>query len=106
DLARVRLVSARQNLDEGGLASPVLTEQAVHLARADLQIDPVERLRSGVVLHEAAHREQWATMGVVVHGSHSARPFAVRQAKVTWKSVKYEPREVRSVSAIGEAEPP
>ena len=44
--ARVGMVVARQHLDEGGLARAVVTDQGVHLAGADVEVDVVERLRA------------------------------------------------------------
>ena len=43
DLARVGAVGRGQHLDERRLAGAVLAEQAVHLAGADVEVDPVER---------------------------------------------------------------
>ena len=42
DLARVRPVDPAEHLDEGRLAGPVLAEQGVDLAGAQVEVDPVE----------------------------------------------------------------
>jgi hypothetical protein len=51
------------DLDQGGLAGPVLTEQRVYLARQHVEIDllqhpdPREGLRHASELHQRVHRE-------------------------------------------------
>ena len=47
---------AEQDLDEGGLAGPVLAEQAEDLARLDPERDPLEGLDPAVVLAEVGCR--------------------------------------------------
>ena len=60
DLARVRLVQAGQDVHQGGLAGPVLTEEAQHLAAVDRDADVVvgedAREALGDVLELEAHR--------------------------------------------------
>jgi hypothetical protein len=43
-------VDAREDLDEGRLAGPVLAEQGVHLPGADLEVDAVQARTPGKTL--------------------------------------------------------
>ena len=58
DLAGVRAVRPGQHLDQRRLAGPVLTEQAVHLAGVDVEVDPVKGADPGELLDDASHRQQ------------------------------------------------
>ena len=58
DLARVRLIDARQDFYQRGLARAVLAEQRMNLAASDIEIDVVERERPGEALGEAGDVEQ------------------------------------------------
>ncbi len=53
--ALVRLVHSGEHFDQGGFSGAVLAEQAVHLARAYVQIDPVQRAHAGELLDDALH---------------------------------------------------
>jgi hypothetical protein len=53
----VGLVGAGQHLDERRLARTVLAEQAVHLARAHVEVDTVQRAHAGERLDDAVHRQ-------------------------------------------------
>ena len=46
DLPRVRRVDAGHDLDERALSGAVLPDQAVHLARGDRKIDPLQRMNA------------------------------------------------------------
>jgi hypothetical protein len=61
--ARVGAVRAGEHLDERGLAGAVLAEQAVHLARPDVQVDAVQGSHTGEVLDDAAHLQQSGSGG-------------------------------------------
>ena len=58
DFAGVRLVDARQDFYQRGLARAVLAEQRMDFAASDVEIDVVERERSGEALGEAGDVEQ------------------------------------------------
>ena len=58
DLPGVRTVGPGEHLDERRLAGTVLAQQAVHLARGDVEIDLVERANAGELLDDAAHLQQ------------------------------------------------
>jgi hypothetical protein len=58
DPAGVGLVRPREHLDEGRLAGAVLAEQAVHLPRADVEVDAVERPDTGEGLDDPVHLQQ------------------------------------------------
>ena len=58
DLARVRLIDARQDFYQRGLARAVLAEQRMDFAASDVEIDVVERERPGEALGEAGDVEQ------------------------------------------------
>src|SRR5699024_97486 len=70
DLALRGLVRSREDLDERGLAGPVLAEQAVHLAGGDVEVDAVERPGAGEELDDATHRQQRNVTVVTHHGSN------------------------------------
>jgi hypothetical protein len=72
DLATVGTVRARQDLDEGGLPGAVLAEQAVHLARGDLELDAVERAHARERLHDVSKSED--RLG------HDGCPYAISLA--------------------------
>ena len=55
DLARVPGLGAAQDLHERRLAGAVLAQQDVHLARAHLQVHPVQRDHAGEALADALH---------------------------------------------------
>ena len=56
----VRAVGPGEHLDQRRLAGTVLAEQAVHLARGDVEIDLVERTNPRELLDDAAHLQQRA----------------------------------------------
>ena len=56
-LAAIRGVHAGEHVHQGRLAGPVLTEQSVHLARAQLEIHPAQRLHAAETLFHPAHAE-------------------------------------------------
>ena len=58
DHAVIGLMRAGEHLDQGGLPGAVLSEEAVHLARQDLQIHTVKRPDSWELLDDARHRQQ------------------------------------------------
>ena len=58
DGAGFGLVGAGEHLDQGRLAGAVLTQQAVHLTGAHLEVDAVERADAGELLDDAGHLEQ------------------------------------------------
>ena len=58
DVARVGFVDPGQHLYQRRLAGPVLAEQRVDLAAADVEVDMIERDRAGESLDEPAHHEQ------------------------------------------------
>ena len=55
DLARIGLVCATQNLDQGALAGSILAEQDVDFARAKLEIDTVQCQHTGKCLDDVPH---------------------------------------------------
>ena len=60
DLPGIRPVEAAQDLDQRRLSGAVLSEEGVDLARSQIEIHGVERLRSAEVLAEAAHPQKGA----------------------------------------------
>ena len=58
DLARVGVVDARKDLDQGRLAGAVLPEQRMNFAAADVEVDAIERDRRGETLDEPGHDEE------------------------------------------------
>ena len=52
--ATVGLVDAAEDLDQGGLAGAVLAHQGVHLARAEIEPGPGQRLHAGEGLRDIA----------------------------------------------------
>jgi len=58
DLARVGFVHARQNLDQGRLAGAVLSEQRMHLAATDVEVDLIEGQSRGEMLDDAPHLQK------------------------------------------------
>ncbi|GAB3981986.1 hypothetical protein GCM10027615_63730 [Plantactinospora veratri] len=58
DGALVRAVSARDDLHEGGLPGTVLTDDGVHLARPDVEVDTVEDAYPEEGLSDAPQGEQ------------------------------------------------
>ena len=60
DFAGVRRIDAGQDLDQRRLAGAVLAEQRMDLAAAQIEIDRVERERSGEMLGQAGDLEQRA----------------------------------------------
>jgi hypothetical protein len=71
-----------QHLDQGRLPGAVLAEQAVHLARRDVEVDVVERADARELLDDAAHLQQRLAVvrvrGRVGHGPPPRRPGAVQ----------------------------
>ena len=57
-LPGIRLVGAGQHLDQRRLPRAVLAEQAMHLARAYIEIDAVEGAHAGELLDDAPHHQQ------------------------------------------------
>src|SRR5260370_24152681 len=58
DLASAARPQTFENLDGGGLAGPVRTEQAQHLARMDFEIDALDRWELAVVLGKRSDLDQ------------------------------------------------
>ena len=58
DRALVGLVHPGEDLDQGRLAGAVLAEQAVHLAREDVEVDPAERDDAWETLHDVGHAQE------------------------------------------------
>ena len=58
DLALVRPRQAVEDVHEGRLAGPVLAEEGVDLAGADVQVDAVVGDHPGIALRDAAHLER------------------------------------------------
>lgn len=58
DPAAVRAVGTGEHLDEGALARPVLTEQDVHLATAQVEVDAVQGHDAGEGLAYAFDAQQ------------------------------------------------
>jgi hypothetical protein len=56
--ARVGSPVSLEDLDRGGLARAVGTEQAEHLAGSDLEVELVDRARRSVRLPESGHRDR------------------------------------------------
>ena len=77
DLALVGLVARGEDLDQGRLAGAVLAEQAVHLPRAHLELDPSEREHSGEPLDDAAHGEQRGVVHDITSSVGTARGTSV-----------------------------
>jgi hypothetical protein len=65
DLAGVGLIDAGQDLDEGGLARAVFTEQRMDLSRPDGEIHAVEGDHTGEALADAAEGEKGREVGHV-----------------------------------------
>jgi hypothetical protein len=63
ELALVRAVEARQDLDQRRLAGAVLAQQAVDLACPDLKVDGAERLDAAEVLGEPASGQRGRPVG-------------------------------------------
>ena len=58
DLARIRFVDAREDLDQRRLAGAVLAEKRMHLAGAHLEVHRVERERAPKALGELGRLKQ------------------------------------------------
>jgi hypothetical protein len=91
DLARVRLVRAGEHLDQGRLAGPVLTEQAVHLAGPDVKVDAVEGARARELLDDAVHLKESPGGGVADHGCNLRELMLPIRQKVTQSTSGCEP---------------
>jgi hypothetical protein len=63
DRARVGLVRPGEHLDQRGLARAVLTEQAVHLTGADVEVHAVQSADARELLDDAVHLEQRSRHG-------------------------------------------
>jgi hypothetical protein len=72
DVAGVWPVRPGQNLDQRGLAGAVLPEQAVHLARAHLELDAVQRPYTRERLDDVREPQDHVVSGGVVGGAHDA----------------------------------
>ena len=57
DLARRGFDDAGDALDQGRLAGTVRADDAVHLARPDVEVDAAQRTDAGVLLHQTADLE-------------------------------------------------
>ena len=73
DLALVRPRQAIEDVHERRLARPILAEEGMDLARADLEVDPIVRDHARVALRDPAHLERRgeARAGLVRHGRGS-----------------------------------
>ncbi len=71
DLAGVGTEQAEQDSDGGRLAGAVRPEEAVHLARTDVEIEPVEGDGVPEVLDQTGDRDRGA------HGSIFLRSFTI-----------------------------
>ena len=93
DGALVGLVNAGQHLDQRALPRAVLTEEAVHLTAADVEVDPAESDHAGEPLDHAGHAQQGG-VGFVspsrCHGSHRGPLLSVGQAKVSIRLKKVD----------------
>jgi hypothetical protein len=58
DVARVLLVEAAQDLDEGALAGAVVADEPEHLPRAQDEVDTAEDDERAEALGHAAHLER------------------------------------------------
>jgi hypothetical protein len=76
DQPLVGLVGAGQDLDQGRLAGAVLPEQAVHLARPHVEVDPAEGPDAGELLDDAAHLQQCVRRRSGRCGHEGASTFA------------------------------
>jgi hypothetical protein len=52
-------MNAAENLDEGGFAGAVITDEGEHFARVDVEIDFFECGNVGEALGEPAGRKEW-----------------------------------------------
>lgn len=55
DIARIRSIDAREDFKQCRLASAVLADERVHLARANGKTDIIQRLHAGKGLRHAGH---------------------------------------------------
>ena len=58
DLAGIWMFDARQDLDQGGLAGPVFSDQRDHLAGPKLQVDSVEGADASEAARDSAQLHQ------------------------------------------------
>ena len=79
DLALVGLVEAVEHSHQRALAGPVLTEQRVHLARLDVEVDAVVGDHAGKPLRDAPHLEQQG--GSIRSGSRSGLGWRIRRTQ-------------------------
>ena len=79
DLALVGLVEAVEHAHQRALAGPVLTEQRVHLAGADVEVDAVVGDHAGKPLRDAPHLQQQG--GSIRSGSRSSLGRLIRRAQ-------------------------
>src|SRR5207244_408985 len=90
DRAAIGGERAREDLDQGGLAGAVVADQAVHLARVDLEVCPVERSYRAVGLDEVAHLDQRGAgagrVGGAALGIGHAGPQSLKRRRTTWNA--------------------
>src|SRR5690606_20990074 len=86
----VEIGQAEDCLERGGLAGAVRTDQADDAARFDVEVDGVERLRSGIRLGQVARTHDR------VHRLSSSWPAA---SSMSWRRLR--PRRVRRAYSSG-----
>ena len=78
NLARVGLVHARQNLDQGRLSGAVLAEERMRLAASDVEVDLIEGQGRGKALRDAPHHEEGAASSVTDRCATCMTNFPIR----------------------------
>jgi hypothetical protein len=73
----------REHLDEGGLARPVVAQEADDLAPPDGEVDPPQRMDAAVELLDGPHLDE----DVVLRSGHRHVPALCRRSRPEWSAI-------------------